>query len=184
MDGPTVSGEKTILSRIMGWSPAHDPSDAMSVLRQARIVLAFGLLFLLMASYKVFDLISLNARTIGAMGTITAIEGTTSERDVMGRRAKCNGWQTLHYKFSGPDGRTYQGKENMFFGDCRHRTGAPLIVYFDGNDPAKSVTSTGLASRRLLAIIFGICSFLSLTMGGVFYAVAQRRVARRSASMR
>jgi hypothetical protein len=59
-----------------------------------------------------------------------------------------------------------------------------LIVYFDGNDPAKSVTSTGLASRRHLAIIFGMCSFLALTMGGIFYAVAQRRVASRSASMR
>lgn len=149
----------------------------MSVLWQARIILAFSCLCLLGASYKLFDLMHWNARTIEAKGTIIAIEGNSAEqKPVVGRR-KCNAWQTLHYRFTGSDGRAYQGKESVWWGDCRHSVGAPLMVYFDRNDAARSITKTGFDSRRSWAILLGILSFLLLISGAFFHAIGRVRLA-------
>jgi Protein of unknown function (DUF3592) len=112
---------------------------------QARIILAFGALFFVCAAYNLYVLVGWNVRTIEAKGTITAIEGYSAESKP-GPRSACR--QTLHYRFIMLDGKTYRGKDGVWWGDCRLHTGAPLIVYFDRNDPSQSITSIGFKSRR------------------------------------
>ena len=148
----------------------------MSVLWQVRIIVVFGALCFLGASYKLFDLMQWEVRKVEAKGTITAIEGYSAEQEPVAGRRKCNGWQTLHYRYTGPDGTTHQGKESLWWGDCRHRTGLPLIVYFDRNDPAQSITRTGFEGRRHWAIMLGMLSFLGLLIGGYFLRMGGSRI--------
>jgi hypothetical protein len=139
----------------------------MSLHWQARILLVFGALCFLGASYKAFDVIQWQVRKVEATGTITAIDGHSAEHKP-GPRGAC--LQTLHYVFMGSDQRTYQGKEKVWFGDCRLRTGSPLIVYVDRNDPARSITGTGFKSRRHWAIMLAIWSLIGVVVGGFVQA--------------
>ncbi len=148
----------------------------MSVHWQVRIILAFATLSFLGASYKLFDLMHWNACKVEAKGAITAIEGRSAEQKPVVGPGKCNGWQTLHYTFRGPDGRAYQGNESVWWGDCRHRIGAPVIVYYDRNDPPQSITRTGFESRRHSAIMLAIFSLLGLTIGGYFLKIGGSRI--------
>lgn len=85
-----------------------------------------------------------------------------------GPRSAC--LQTLSYVFVSADQKQYQGMEKVWWGDCRHRPGSPLIVYYGNNDPARSITSTGFESRRHWAIMLGIWSLIGLTVGGFVQA--------------
>lgn len=61
--------------------------------------------------------------------------------------------------------KPYQGKDKMWWGDCRYRPGSPLIIYYDHRNPAQSITKTGFESQRLWAIMLGIWSVASLAIG-------------------
>ena len=145
----------------------------MSLHWQARILLSLSALSFLGASYKVSDVLHWQLRKAEAVGTIIAIDGHSAEHKP-GPRSAC--LQTLNYVFMSADQKPYQGKEKVWWGDCRHRRGSPLIVYYDHNDPARSITRTGFESRRHWAIMLGIWSLIGLTVGGFVQAFNGSRV--------
>jgi hypothetical protein len=145
----------------------------MNIERQGLVLLALSLVFILGASYNLVDVLQWHLRKVEARGTITAIEGYSAENRPRSRGACL---QTLHYKFSGPDGREREGKDSIWWGDCRHRVGGSLVVYHDRN-VARSITKTGLDSRRGWMFLLAVFSAISFFIGG--FVVAMTRTSPR-----
>ena len=147
----------------------------MSSERQGLVLLAFSVVFLLGAAYKLADVLQWHLRKVEAKGTITAIEGYSANKPRT-TRGPC--FQTLHYRFTDPAGRRRDGTDSVWWGDCWHHVGRSLVVYHDHRDAAHSITKTGLESRRGWAILLAIFSVICFLIGG--FVVAPTRHALRS----
>ncbi len=147
----------------------------MSSERQGVVLLAFSVVFLLGAAYKLADVLQWHLRKVEAKGTITAIEG----RSVNNPGTTRNGCpQTLHYRYTDPAGQHRDGTDSVWTGDCWHNVGRSLDVYHDHRDAAHSITKTGLDSRRNWAILLAVFSVICFLIGG--FIVAPTRHALRS----
>ena len=100
----------------------------MNIKRQGHVLLAFSVLFLLGATYKLSDVLQWHLRKVEAKGTITAIEG----RSVTNPGTTRNGCpQTLHYRYTDPAGQRRDGTDSVWTGDCWHYVGRSIVVYHD-----------------------------------------------------
>ena len=142
----------------------------MNIERQGLVLLALSVALLLGASYKLVDVLQWHLRKAEARGTITAVEGCSAENRPS-RRGAC--LQTLHYEFAGPNGRRRQARDEIWWGDRRHRVGGSLIVYHDHRDTAHSITKTGLDSRRGWMILLAVFSVVFFFVGGFVVAMTR-----------
>jgi hypothetical protein len=137
----------------------------MSYERQGLLMLAFSVLFLLGATYKLADVIQWHLRKVEAKGTITAIEGCSANKPRTTRGCA----QTLHYRYTDPAGQRRDGTDSIGTGDYWHYVGRSIVVYHDHRDAAHSITKTGLESRRSWAILLANFSVICFLIGGFVF---------------